>query len=86
MGMVRRRTRRRAMVVAGGLAYERGRRETRDEQAYAQSYEPPPPAPPPPAPGGSGTSGELEELASPPASGVLSDEVFAEPKAKALRL
>ena len=86
MGMVRRRTRRRAMVVAGGLAYERGRRETRDEQAYAQSYEPPPPAPPPPAPGGSGTSGELEELASLHASGVLSDEEFAEAKAKALGL
>ena len=53
MGMVRRRTRRRTMMVAGGLAYERGQErqgQARPVPASRQYAEPPPPPPAPPAP------------------------------------
>ena len=44
MGMVRRRTRRRTMMVAGGLAYERGRRpKARRRPAPQPAYDEPPP-------------------------------------------
>ncbi len=87
MGMVRRRTRRRTMMVAGGLAYERGKNAARDEQYEGeQGYDqqPPPPAPPPPAPSADDATGELERLASLHGSGVLSDDEFAAAKAKVL--
>ena len=90
MGMVRRRTRRRTMMVAGGMAYA-GRNRNQggvppdeagyDEPAYA---EPPPPAPPPPAPAADDAAGELERLASLHQSGALSDEEFAAAKQKVL--
>ena len=94
MGVVRRRTRRRTMLVAGGVAYAAGRRarqgdEPEDEQGYEedeQGYDAPPPAPPAPAaaaPAGDATS-ELERLASMHDSGVLSDEEFTAAKAKVL--
>ena len=94
MGVVRRRTRRRTMLVAGGVAYAAGRRarqgdEPEDEQGYEedeQGYDAPPPAPPAPAaaaPAGDATS-ELEPLASMHDSGVLSDEEFTAAKAKVL--
>jgi len=93
MGMVRRRTRRRTMLVAGGVAYAAGRRarqgDEQDEQGYEddeQGYDAPPPAPPAPAaaaPADDATS-ELERLASLHQSGVLSDEEFTEAKAKVL--
>ena len=35
MGMVRRRTRRRTMMVAGGMAYARGRNQGQQEEEYA---------------------------------------------------
>ena len=92
MGMVRRRTRRRTMMVAGGMAYAAGRARRGDEpedgQGYEdeQEYDAPPPAPPAPAaaaPADDATS-ELERLASLHQSGVLSDEEFTEAKAKVL--
>ncbi len=90
MGMVRRRTRRRTMMVAGGMAYAAGRNRNQgvppDEAAYAEpAYaEPPPPAPPPPAPNAGDAAGELERLASLHQSGALSDEEFAVAKQKVL--
>jgi len=92
MGMVRRRTRRRTMMVAGGLAYERGRRQGEAEEAPAeQEYEAPPPAPPaPPAPVAAAPAtddaSEIERLASLHASGALSDEEFTAAKQKILGL
>ena len=92
MGMVRRRTRRRTMMVAGGMAYAAGRArrgdEPEDEQGYGdeQEYDAPPPAPPAPAaaaPAEDATS-ELERLASLHDSGVLSDDEFSAAKAKVL--
>ena len=95
MGMVRRRTRRRTMLVAGGVAYAAGRRasqgegdEPQDEQDVQdeQEYDAPPPAPPAPAaaaPAQDATS-ELERLASLHDSGVLSDDEFTAAKAKIL--
>ena len=91
MGTVRRRTRRRTMLVAGGVAYAAGRArrgegaEPQDEQDE-QEYDAPPPAPPAPpaaAPAGDETS-ELERLASMHDSGVLTDDEFAAAKAKIL--
>ena len=86
MGMVRRRTRRRTMMVAGGLAYERGRRQGEPEEAPAeQQYEAPPPAPPAPAaPAATDDASEIERLASLHASGALTDEEFAAAKQKIL--
>ena len=88
MGVVRRRTRRRTMMVAGGLAYERGRTaQANDDAGYAGDYDDggsaaPPPAPPPaaaPAPAADDTS-ELERLVSMHDSGALTDEEFAAAK------
>ena len=86
MGMVRRRTRRRTMMVAGGLAYERGRAQGQQDQTAAeQEYaEPAPPAPPPPAPSVDDTTSELERLASLHQSGALSDDEFAAAKQQIL--
>jgi len=88
MGMVRRRTRRRTMLVAGGLAYERGRRAGEGD-AYAAEPEydeapPSPPAPPAPAPAEVDATSEIEKLASLHDSGALSDEEFAAAKQKVL--
>ena len=96
MGMVRRRTRRRTMLVAGGVAYAAGRRarqgdEPEDEQGYEedeQGYDAPPPAPPAPAAAAPAAADdattELERLASLHDSGVLSDDEFSAAKAKVL--
>ena len=87
MGMVRRRTRRRTMMVAGGMAYGRGQSE---QAAADQGYDepaPPPPAPPPPAPApapADDAASEIERLASLHDSGTLSDDEFAAAKAKIL--
>ena len=89
MGMVRRRTRRRTLMVAGGLAAggmaarrnQGQEEEAQSEQAYA---EPPPAAPPAPAPSADDATSELERLASLHQSGVLSDDEFAEAKQKVL--
>jgi hypothetical protein len=88
MGMVRRRTRRRTMMVAGGLAYERGRRQGEAEPDEApQENEAPPPAPPAPAaPAATDDASEIERLASLHASGALTDEEFAAAKQKILGL
>ena len=88
MGMVRRRTRRRTMLVAGGLAYAAGRRaadggQAEDEGAYEDAAPPAPPAPEAAAPAEDMTS-ELERLSSLHDSGVLSDDEFAAAKAKVL--
>jgi hypothetical protein len=83
MGFVRRRTRRRTMLVAGGMAYAAGRaRGSADDAAYAE----PPPAPPQPAAPAPATdeTSELERLASLHDSGALSDEEFAAAKQKIL--
>ena len=86
MGVVRRRTRRRTMMVAGGLAYERGRAQgQQDQYAAEQQYaEPAPPAPPPPAPSVADATSELERLASLHQSGALSDDEFAAAKQQIL--
>jgi len=88
MGMVRRRTRRRTMMVAGGLAYERGRRQGEAEEAPAEEqYEAPPPAPPAPAaPAATDDASEIERLASLHASGALTVDEFAAAKQKILGL
>ena len=87
MGMVRRRTRRRTMMVAGGMAYERGRNQQAyaDEQAYAEPAAPPP-APPPPAPSEVDPTAEIEKYAALHESGALTDDEFAAAKAKILGL
>ena len=66
MGMVRRRTRRRTMMVAGGMAYARGRNQGEEEEAQSEpAYaEPPPPAAPAPGAGADDAASELERLAS----------------------
>ena len=79
MGMVRRRTRRRTMMVAGGLAYERGQNaQATDDQGYAEPA--PPPAPPAPAPAADDAASEIERLASLHDSGALTDDEFAAAK------
>jgi len=96
MGMVRRRTRRRTMLVAGGVAYAAGRagrggqaqdEEYEEDDQGEQQYDAPPPAPPAPAataPAADDATSEIERLASMHESGVLSDEEFAAAKAKVL--
>jgi hypothetical protein len=83
MGVVRRRTRRRTMMVAGGLAYERGRNapqaDAYQQQAYAEPS-PPPPAPPAPAPVEVDAASEIERLAALRDSGALSEEEFVAAK------
>ena len=81
MGFVRRRTRRRTMLVAGGAAYAAGRagRASQDQAEPEQV----PPAPPPPGP----TSGdtdveELQKLAKLHDAGALTDDEFTAEKAK----
>jgi hypothetical protein len=73
------------MLVAGGMAYERGRREAEAEASSQQPQQEYAPAPPPPAPssGGSETD-EIARLAEMHAAGTLSDEEFAAAKAKLL--
>ena len=85
MGMVRRRTRRRTMMVAGGLAYgeARTRRPLRIRPTPSAAA-PPPPAPPPPAPAADDATSEIERLASLHDSGTLTDDEFAAAKAKIL--
>src|SRR5262245_38573879 len=88
MGMVRRRTRRRTMMVAGGMAYAAGRRSGEadtygGEPAYDEAP-PPPPAPPPAAPADVDATSEIEKLASLHDAGSLSDEEFAAAKQKIL--
>ena len=86
MGMVRRRTRRRTMMVAGGLAYERGRNEQADQdQGYERAGRSAarPSAAGPGSPAEDATS-EIERLASLHDSGALSDDEFAAAKAKIL--
>jgi Short C-terminal domain len=85
MGMVRRRTRRRTMMVAGGMAYNRGRNAGQAEAYQEQpGYEEPPPAPPAPAPATVDTTSEIEKLASLHDSGALSDDEFTAAKKKIL--
>jgi len=81
MGFVRRRTRRRTMLMAGGMAYAAGRRAG-DEGASAQEYAP---APPPPVPASvPSDTDELQRLADMHAAGALTDDEFAAAKAKLL--
>lgn len=89
MGFVRRRTRRRAMLLAGGLAYEAGRNRQAADDVYSEPqpvYQDPPPAPPPPAPSAPAGPdlGELQRLGELHESGVLTDEEFAVAKSKIL--
>jgi hypothetical protein len=72
------------MLLAGGIAHERGREEGeanayQQEQAYA-----PPPAPPPAAPAEVDATSEIERLSSLHDSGALSDDEFAAAKQKVL--
>jgi len=85
MGFVRRRTRRRTMLVAGGMAYAAGRagRGGQGDQA-AEPQQEVPAAPPPPAPTEDLEVEELQKLAQLHDSGALTDEEFAAEKAKIL--
>ena len=85
MGFVRRRTRRRTMLVAGGMAYAAGRgaRGGQDQNAEAEP-EQVPPAPPPPAATSDTDVEELQKLAQLHDAGALTDEEFAAEKAKIL--
>lgn len=87
MGMVRRRTRRRTMMVAGGMAYAAGRgaNQAQPEPAYEeQAYAPPPPAPPPPAAAPVDPIDELTKLAALHESGALTDDEFSTAKQQIL--
>jgi hypothetical protein len=87
---------RRRMVVGGaaaaGLAYQagkhRGQGEAADDAQYEQYEEPAPVpyAPPPPAPpvADSGPADELARLAQLHQQGILTDEEFAQAKAKVI--
>ena len=84
MGFIRRRTRRRTMLVAGGMAYEAGKHA----QGEGGQEELPEEAQPEPAPvAASGEEAQLDELsrlAQLHDSGALTDEEFAAEKAKIL--
>lgn len=90
MGMMRRRVRRRAIVggaAAAGIAYHAGKNRGQDQAAEAYEDEPAPPyAPPPPGPAvaDSSPAEELGRLAELHEQGVLTDEEFAQAKAKVL--
>lgn len=72
-------------MVAGGMAYERGRAageaDTYQQQDYAA---PPPPAPPAPAPSAGDPVAKIERLASLHDSGELTDAEFAAAKQQIL--
>ena len=87
MGFVRRRTRRRTMMVAGGMAYAAGRNRGASEDSEGYGDEPQEdfsPAPPSPAPSADSDTDELERLADLHTNGTLTDEEFAAAKAKVL--
>ena len=88
MGMVRRRTRRRTMMVAGGMAYAAGRHASQDqgyaEEPASEEPAPVPAAPPAPAPAQVDAASEIERLAALHDSGALSDDEFAAMKQKVL--
>ena len=89
MGFVRRRTRRRTMLLAGGAAYPAGRYQGRQRAEEDMAYEDEPqyeapPAPPPPAPTQDTQADEIQRLADMHAAGNLTDEEFAAAKAKVL--
>ena len=85
MGIVRRRTRRRTMMVAGGMAYNRGQNQGTADAAQPQpTYQEVPPAPPPPAPTEESESDEIQHLADLHAAGTLTDDEFSAAKAKLL--
>jgi len=73
------------MMVAGGIAHERGRNEQAAQDEAYDEPPPPPPAPPPPAasPAEDATS-EIERLAALHDAGSLSDDEFAAAKSKIL--
>ena len=92
MGFIRRRTRRRTMMVAGGLAYEAGKNRAPQEEEYAPepAQQEVPPAPPAPAPAAAAAPAanpeldELERLAELHKSGALTDDEFTAAKARVL--
>lgn len=80
----RRRTRRRALVAGAAVAHHRDATSAEQPQAYDQAAAPdyqeqPQYAPPPADP-----ADEIEHLAQLHASGALTDEEFADAKAKAI--
>jgi hypothetical protein len=82
--------RRRAIVggaAAAGIAYHAGKNRGQDQAAAEYEDEAPPPyAPPAPSPpvADSSPSDELERLAELHKQGILTDEEFAQAKAKVL--
>jgi Short C-terminal domain len=94
MPLMRRRPLLRAAAVGGG-AYAMGKRnarvqDERTDQAYEQGAQASAPAPPPAAPPATGMSADvttrLGELGKLHEQGVLTDEEFAQAKAKLLGL
>ena len=85
MGFVRRRTRRRTMLVAGGMAYAAGRAGRGGQDVKAEEpQQQVPAAPPPPAPTEDSDVEQLQKLSQLHDSGALTDEEFAAEKAKIL--
>jgi hypothetical protein len=82
--------RRRAIIggaAAAGLAYQAGKHRGQDQAGEEYEDEPAPAyAPPPPSPpvADSGPAEELERLAKLHEQGILTDEEFAQAKAKTL--
>jgi len=80
----RRRTRRRALVAGAAIAHHRANTSAEQPQAYDQApaddYQEQPQYAPPPA----DPADEIEHLAQLHASGALTDEEFADAKAKAI--
>jgi hypothetical protein len=76
----------RTAVIAGTATAVSGRVARRQENRYAQNEAPPPEAAPAPAaaPAGDDLTSQLEQLSQLHNAGVLSDEEFANAKAKLL--
>jgi hypothetical protein len=80
MGFIRRRTRRRTMLMAGGMAYAAGKRAQAGQDQEEPVGEPQDVA----ATGGDDQIDELAKLAELHESGALTDEEFEAEKAKIL--
>lgn len=91
MPFMRRRPLLRAAAIGGTYAYGKHRagvEQDQQDQAYAAGQQSAMAAPPPPAPAASGTSSDditrLQELGKLHEQGILTDEEFAQQKAKIL--
>lgn len=89
MGFVRRRARRRTALLVGGAAYAAGKHRAREQDYEDGGYDEQPAVPPQPAPAPAEQeptldTDELERLGKLHENGTLTDEEFANAKAKIL--